>query len=568
MEKKYDVVIVGGGIAGALLAYKLSKHTPKLDILILEAGTDRTAERLEMSLHYAAAQIKSPRSPYDENQQTYLPSPDTANDYYSYANPKQKDFKSTYLKMGGGTTWHWLGNVPRFLPNDFKLHSKYGVGEQHFDWPISYQDIEMYYCEAEQEIGVSGDHNEWQNLYYAYRSKEFPMPKIWPSYLEKTIQHEIDGMEIDGQVVTVRGTPQARNSQAFQGRPACAGNSSCVPICPIHAKYDATVHLKLAQANGVEIKYESIVTKLERDANNLISKVHFRRWDGADDFVEGKKYVLAAHAIESAIILLHSNVANGTGNVGKYLMDHPQGYGVGISNEPLYPFRGPPTTSGIDVFRDGTFRKERAAFRISIGNDGWGRWKLSSTYPAGTDKMEALLIDNTLDNNFLLGDKLRDAIEEKITRLFRFSYSTEMLPLATNYVELGAPGGADDKSPLPRPKINFALDDSSNYNLNAFNYAGEVLSKLFLKLGLNSTQYEVQRENSGFSGAGHIMGTTRMGRDPQYSVADKNCRTHEHANLFLAGPGLFTTSGTANPTLTVAALSLRLADTIIKEFST
>lgn len=565
MKQKYDVVIIGGGITGALLAHKLSKQTPRLKILILEAGTDRTSERLEMSLAYAYSPIKSPRSPYDKNKATYLSSPDSATDYYEYAQPKKADFKSTYLKIGGGSTWHWLGNVPRFLPNDFKLYSRYGVGERHFDWPITYDDLEPYYGEAECEIGVSGDHMEWQDLYDAYRSKEFPMPKIWPSYLEKVIKAGLEGMKVEELEVKIRSTPQARNSQSFQGRPPCAGNSSCVPICPIHAKYDASVHLKLAQANGVDISYESIVFRLEKDSKNFISKVHVRGWDGTYHFVEGSIVVLAAHAIESAILLLYSDAANSTGNVGKYLMDHPQGYGVGISNEPLYPFRGPPTTSGIDVFRDGDFRKERAAFRISIGNDGWGRWKLANTYPPGTDKMEALLIDNMLDANFLLGEDLRKAVEEKIIRLFRFSYSTEMLPIATNRVELGnfAP---NDRSPLPRPKLNFETDDASSYNLKAFNYAGEVLRKLFLQLGLKEGQFEVQTENSKFSGAGHIMGTTRMGDDPAFSVADKYCRTHDHANLFLAGPGLFTTSATANPTLTAAALSLRLADTIINEF--
>jgi glucose dehydrogenase len=565
MDKKYDIVIIGGGIAGALLAYKLSKHPDKLSILLLEAGADRTSERLEMSLSYAYSIVKSPRSPYDKNSSKYLSSPDGTKDYYEYTQSSQ-EFKSTYLKLGGGSTWHWLGNVPRFLPNDFVLHSKYGVGEKHLDWPIGYAEIEKYYCEAEYEIGVSGDHLEWQNLYDAYRSQEFPMPRIWPSYLEEVVKSGIEGMEIDGLKVNLRGTPQARNSQAFQGRPACAGNSSCVPICPIQAKYDATVHLKKAQANGVEVMYESIAFNMEKDSTGLINKVHFKKWDGSEDFVEATVFVLAAHAIESAVLMLASKVGNK--NVGKYLMDHPQGYGVGLSNEPIYPFRGPPTTSGIDVFRDGDFRKERAAFRISIGNDGWGRWKLTGNYPPGTDKLEAILIDNMQDNNFLLGEELKKAIEDKVVRLFRFSYSTEMLPDESNRVELGRMPPAEDKSPLPRPKLNFATDTSIQYNLKGFNYAGEVLKKLFLQLGLNETQFEVQNENSKFSGAGHIMGTTRMGDDPNFSVTDKNCRTYDHKNLFIAGPGVFATSGTANPTLTAAALSLRLAETIIKEFET
>jgi len=87
--------------------------------------------------------------------------------------------------------------------------------------------------------------------------------------------------------------------------------------------------------------------------------------------------VLAAHAIESAKILLFSDpsgnrIANSSDQVGRNLMDHPQGAGGCLMPEPVYPFRGPPTTSGIDDFRDGPFRRNHAGFRMSLGNDGWG----------------------------------------------------------------------------------------------------------------------------------------------------------------------------------------------------
>ena len=124
MKKEYDIVIIGSGVAGSLLAYKISELQPTLRIVILEAGIDRTAERTEMSLAFAASIIKSPISPYDKNDLIQLKSPGGTHDYFDYETGSA-DFKSTYLKIGGGTTWHWLGNVPRHLPNDFKLFSKY-----------------------------------------------------------------------------------------------------------------------------------------------------------------------------------------------------------------------------------------------------------------------------------------------------------------------------------------------------------------------------------------------------------------------------------------------------------
>jgi glucose dehydrogenase len=346
MNTKYDIVIIGGGIAGAMLAYKVSGLCPGLKIIILEAGTDRSAERAEMALSFAASVIKSPISAFDKNPEIKLASPAGTHDYYD---PGPDDFKSTYLRTGGGTTWHWLGNTPRHLPNDFKLASP---SKQGVDWPIGYDTIEKYYSEAEKEMGVSGNHEEWNNILPgANRSADFPMPMIWPSYLEKLIKNGIDGKTVENSTIKVRSTPQARNSQAYEGTPACAGNSSCVPICPIGAKYDGMVHIRKALAQGVSIRYQAAVQKIETDENRNITKVHFFNWNGDEDFIEGKLFVLSANAIESSIILLFNKLATGSGFVGKHLMDHPQGYGVGIYTEPIYTFRGPPTTSGIDVFR-------------------------------------------------------------------------------------------------------------------------------------------------------------------------------------------------------------------------
>jgi choline dehydrogenase-like flavoprotein len=291
--------------------------------------------------------------------------------------------------------------------------------------------------------------------------------------------------------------------------------------------------------------------------------VRYRNWEGVEKTAESSVYVLAAHAIESAVLLQVSDTANSSGKVGRFLMDHPQGYGVGLSNEPLFPFRGPPTTSGIDVFRDGDFRKTRAAFRISIGNDGWGRWK-------GEDKLETILNDFTGGKSggdciFLIGEKLKSAVEDIGTRIFRFSYSTEMLPIESNRVTLDEIK-RDALTGLPLPKIHFKIDDENNYNQQAFGYAGNVLKAMFRRIGVPDNEVQTISDIKDFSGAGHIMGTTKMGMNKSDSVVDKDCRTHDHANLFLVGAGVFPTGGTANPSLTVAALSLRLADYIKSRF--
>ncbi len=548
MENKYNVIIVGSGVSGSLLAYRLSELCPALSILVLEAGADRQGERTKMALAYAGSEIKSPRSPYDKDPSNFLFSPDSVGDYQYETG--SNTFKSTYLKQGGGTTWHWLGHVPRFIPNDFKLKDMYGVGS---NWPIGYNDLEPFYVLAEKEMGVSGDHDEWNNLFNAQRSRPFPMPAIWPCYGDHIIKRSLDGKVYKSFKLQLRKTPQARNSHPYEDRPACAGNSSCVPICPIGAKYDATVHIRKALKNNVIFSYRSIVYKIEKDDFGKVSKIHFRNWDKAEFSVTADVFVIANHAIESAVLLQVSEIANSSGLVGKYLMDHPQGVGIGICNEPLFPFRGPPSTSGIDVFRDGVFRKVRAAMRMSVGNDAWGRWN-------NMDTMDAILAQNQSDGpRFLIGKDLRRSINQTSIRAFRFSYSTEQLPDENNWVK---PGDViDPVTGLPRPKLNFQI---SEYNKQAFEFAWEVMAFMFKEIGVS--HFEIPTDRNDFAGAGHIMGTTKMGDNAKSAVVNKDCQSFDHPNLFIIGPGVFPTSGTANPTLTVAALVLRLAQCLADRF--
>ena len=151
----------------------------------------------------------------------------------------------------------------------------------------------------------------------------------------------------------------------------------------------------------------------------------------------------------------------------------------------------------------------------------------------------------------LRGRDLRVGVANRLTRMLRMSYSTEMLPEAKNKVSLNG----HDSLGNPRPSIQFSLPD---YNVKAFEHAKISMKKLFELMKVEEMRFS--HPNKAYSGAGHIMGTCRMGQDIETSVTDVNCRVHGHPNLFIAGASLFTTGGTANPTLTVAALALRLAD--------
>jgi choline dehydrogenase-like flavoprotein len=90
--------------------------------------------------------------------------------------------------------------------------------------------------------------------------------------------------------------------------------------------------------------------------------------------------------------------------------------------------------------------------------------------------------------------------------------------------------------------------------------ARQVSEQVFNALGVSQIEH-----SDTYFGAGHVIGTYRMGSDPRTSVVDADQRAHDHPNLFLLGSGTFPTSGTANPTLTLAALCLRSAEVIVGE---
>jgi len=562
MADEYDVVVIGAGVAGALIAWKLADA--RCNVLLLDAGEKRLekSDRAAFVKLYAEAtnRNKTPSEPYvDADNSKFAHSPD--NPDFALADPANKlyyrqtgpnIFKSQYQRLVGGSTWSFRGNSPRYIPSDFKLKTLHGVGA---DWPISYDDLEPWYCDAEDALGVAGDHREWNGIFGAYRSRKFPLPKIAQAYGDMKLKSKIDGLRIDGVKVRMFALPQARNSRKYDGRPACEGNSNCVPLCPIQAKYDATVHVKKAIKAGAKLIDRAVVTDLKLDASNNIGEVVYKTWpDGQINSAKGRIVVLAAHGIEAPKILLNSNAGNGIANssqqVGRNLMDHPGGEGAAMMPFQVFPFRGPQSTSCIESFRDHKFRSEFCAFRLTIGNDGWGR----SEHPFDTLKK--------LTDRKLFGEELRKELHHIVTRQLRVAYSTEQLPDPNNRVTLADEA---DEFGIRKPKIAYKVDD---YTRKGMEYIQKIIKTIFTKVGTREDEWEFSDLKTGFySGSGHIMGTTRMGSEPQTSVVDAECRSHDHQNLFIAGSGVFPTSSCTNPTITLAALALRAAESVQKQLS-
>lgn len=530
-----DVVIVGSGISGSLIAWTLARAGVK--VIVLEAGP-RVNRAKGISYAFSDMIVSTPDAA--DPQQFWAPTPATLdpNNYLVQTGPDL--FESNYERVIGGTTWHWLGTMLRLVPNDFQMRSTYGVA---VDWPIGYDDLEVWYGVAENAVGVAGDSDENNG---APRTQPYPMPAHPLSYNDTLYARAVEPLGLQ-----VTATPQARVSvqQGYNNRPRCCGNAFCIPMCPIGAKYDATVHLDLATAAGAEVRENSVVTKLEHNSEGRITSVTYRNPDKQDTTLTARHFVVAAHAIETPKILLMSasdampnGLANSSDLVGRNLMDHPSQLTYGLAPEPVGPYRAPLSTAGIETLRDGAFRKERGAFRIELGNDGWS-WPGKDPVSWAGD-----LIQQGVE-----GRDLYRQVMELNARAMRTAALVEQLPDPDSRVTLS---NKVDAIGIPRPEVHYIIDDYAKQGLAA---ARDQFAAIYE--AMDATQVTQDPDPQG---AGHIMGTLRMGDDAKTSVTNSYGRTWDHPNLWLTGSGLFPTTGTANPTLTIAALALRAAPQILE----
>jgi len=591
MSEHYDVVIAGAGLVGSILANKLGQQG--LHVLLLEAGeklyfNQETGadERQPLLDRLYESAVRVPNGPYPLLPWAPMAIETELGRYY-YGDQYQADapkptpekpiggswskFSSTYTRIAGGTTYHWLGTCLRYLPSTFRERTLYGHA---IDWPLGYDDLQDWYWRAENEIGVAGDSN--LDLGAPRGGKTYPMPAILPSYTDRVMRERLEGLTFEGMPVRVEPTPQARNSIPFQDRPPCAGSTNCVPICPIQAKYDATVHLKRALnprldperregARAVDMRHPAVVSKVEIGGDGRVQNIHYKTpvpgGNPIERSVSARMYVLATHGVETPKILLSSatdqpGLTNGVGNqrdlVGRYLMDHHVRIAWGMADVPLYPFRGPLSTAGIESLRDGDFRKNRAAFRIEIEAIG-ANWALNS--PLGT-------LNEKLAQN-IIGKDLWQEVGWDASRQVQLDALIEPLPNFDSRVSLARDAKGNlvvDEIGLPRPRLDFVLDQYTLDGAKAFEEVADLIIER-----MSGGQSKKANVVQNFFGAGHVMGTYRMGSHAGESVTDSFGRVWDHPNLYLTGSGLFPTVDSANPTLTIVALTLRQAAHILSE---
>jgi choline dehydrogenase-like flavoprotein len=515
-----DFVVVGSGIIGSLVARKLVLSGAS--VIILEAGPRVTRGEL------VARFRNSPRrsdwmSPYPPAawapHPVYQPEP---NNHLVQAGPYP--YAAEYIRQVGGTTWHWAAHAWRNVPNDFKIKSLYGVG---VDWPITYEDLEPFYQEVEEIIGVSGAPDTGSP-----REKPFPMEPVAEPYAMRRLRERLVS---DYQVVS---NTTARNSRPYDGRPACCGNNSCQPICPIDAQYHGGLAAEAAEADGAKLIPNANVYKLEHDEKGRIAAALYYDPDKVSHRVTGKTFIVAANGIESPRLLLLSasdkfpkGLANNSDMVGRHLMDHPSTSLTFDADEEVWLGRGPQSPSSINTMRDGGFRSEHAPYRLDFTNISRVDGATKSLIAAG-----------------VYGSELEKRLRFSAAHEMNVKNVLEVLPDPEHRITLSS---EKDAMGIPKPQAHYAIAD---YTKRGHERSQQDFRRIAELMGGTNLRFSKDGE---FANNQHICGTLSMGIDPKISVCDGYGRSHDHENLFLASTGVLPTSATCNSTENGLAVALR-----------
>ena len=523
-----DVCIIGSGISAAMVADRLARTTHGR-IVVVEAGDEAPA----LARRYA---LRDRYVNYGES-----PWPNDHLDGYEIDGPLQ----SRSMQVGG-LAMHWGGVTPRWSPEDFRTRTLFGVGT---DWPISYDELDPFYQEAEERIGVAGEQGP---VAMDPRNKPFPMAPLPLTYNLGLLKEWASSAGI-----TMWSQPSSKNSRPYDGRAECCRNDTCTPICPIGAKYSPDFTWKRLRAdNRITLYPRTLVRRLVLDERSSriagAEAVTTGKGAGTPVTFRAKQFVVAAGYVWSAHLLLlsagaraPSGIANRSGTVGKYLGGH--------RNQQAFielPLRLYPGVSGQHSLVSKQFMRTPPSEKY-LRHD-LRVWE--SSYGRG-----ARLRNDA--GALMLGDEiLADWRARTATGVARVRAYYDVIPDRESSLVLDASRRNAWGDPLP--KLSFR---DAHESVALREYSDATLKGLFERMARagGGKVIHVEQDDDGFQD--HPAGGCRMGSDPQSSVVDGWGRTHDHENLFVVGAPTCVSASCANATLTFCALALRSAQEIARD---
>jgi choline dehydrogenase-like flavoprotein len=475
VSESFDVIVGGTGFASTFFIHRYLSLKPDTRILVLERGGNPPYQWM-----------------LDNRQQSTI----DPQSLFSTRGLGTKTWLCT-IGMGGGSNC-WWGQTPRFLPEDFELKSRFGVGH---DWPFGYAELEPYYGQAEALMGIAGPSETPYPMSTAY-----PQP---PHQLSSFDRRMIEVVGADNWIAA----PTARSSTGTARRGKCCGNGVC-GLCPVDAKFRVMNELAdVYRHPGVVLKTGAEVRTVETRAG-VATGVSWR--EGGEDRTASCDLVfLGLNGIFNPAVLLRSGDTHPL--VGRRL--HEQlGVKIVADLASTESFDGGSHITGLGyMFYAGEHRRTLGASILEHQNS----------------------------------PPLLRSENGKWRRRALLKVVSENLPEDRNTVSLSG----DD--------VVATFVDHSEYAKNGISDAVRRLEGVLAGIGLEAFtvgQHELSE--------GHIHGTAVMARSPGEGVVDAGLVHHRIRNLVVGGAGSFPSSPPANPSLTIAALSLRAADALARGAST
>lgn len=550
----FDAVVVGAGAGGGTTARVLTGMGMK--VALLEAGPDVVPQR----------DFKEHKWPYDYDHRG---AEEGGKDYFGrgsafgfftassggwelegepYTVGEGSQFRWFRSRVVGGRTNHYGRMSFRFSQMDFKPYDRDGLG---WNWPIDYADIAPYYDKAEQFIGVTGTK---EGIASAPDGIFHDAP---PAKAHEVLVREA----AKGLGIPFIANRRAVITRSINGRAACHYCGQCGRGCITESNYSAAqVDVSPALKTGnLTLITEAMAREVLTDGNGKATGVFYiDKNTRTEHVVRGRAVILAASTGESTRILLNSKsaefpngLANGSGLVGRYLMDT-----VGASLSATIPVL------------EGMPRYDTDGFGGSHLYAPWWLWEKHHTigFPRGYHiemgggfGMPDIGSFGGQIREAGYGVKLKQRIRETYGSSLGFAGRGEMIPNNQSYCEIDP--NVVDQWGIPVLKFHFRWSD---YERNQARHMVDTFAELVETMGGRNRG----RNDEVISTPGeiiHEVGTARMGTSPRNSVLNSFCQAHEVKNLFVNDGASFVSNPDKNPTLTICAMAWRASDYLAEE---
>jgi choline dehydrogenase-like flavoprotein len=512
-EKKYDAIVIGSGFGGTMTAYELINAGMK--VLMIERG-----DWVERGPHNWAENASIDLTPF-----------------YSWDSPYRalaggnKEYMGAYSCVGGPSVFY--GGVSfRFRESDFHNSSEI-VGESGAEWPITYRDLEPYYSKMEKLLNVSGESGA--DPTEPLRNGNYPQKQLKLSQISQRVKEAGERLGLKPFQL-----PLAINYSQNGNQEQCILCTTCDTFaCAVEAKNDlATVILPELIRKGLDILPNTITNRLEVEKNKVKIVHCYDKKNGHEIKYYSPLVILSAGSLGSPHVLFASGLEKlnpGGQNVGRYLMRHVNAIVFGI-----FPGK---------VDKEDTFHKQLAFHDFYFGHHSvkYPRGKLGSIQQLQSPPVG--LVKNELPNP--LGKWLSPGVK-LLTGLLVIA---EDQPQFKNHVAIN--WQKKDKFGLPELTITHQYSERDYAAIKVLKRKAKQILR-----GAGAWLFYVHTIRT-FS---HAVGTVRMGKNPETSALDENCRFRGIENLYVVDGSFMPTSAGLNPSLTISANALRVGKYITANY--